>query len=69
MVDVYHASVDDLARAALQSLFYFNYLKGGPSRASPSESELQLHHASRVGNSSCVVKLLDRVAVEGGMNT
>ena len=29
--DVYHATLDDYARAALQSLFYFNYLRGGPS--------------------------------------
>ena len=25
-IDVYHTTVDDFARAALQSLFYFNYL-------------------------------------------
>ena len=24
MIDVYHATLDDLTRAALQSLFYFN---------------------------------------------
>ena len=34
-----------------------------------SKCKLQLHHASRVGNSTCVVKLLDRVAVEAGVNT
>ena len=69
MVDVYHATVDDLARTALQSLFYFNYLRGGLSGTGPSKSKLQLRHASRVGNSNHVVKLLDRVAVEASINT
>ena len=41
MIDVYHATVDDFARAALQSLFYFNYLHGGPAGTSPSKTELQ----------------------------
>ena len=42
MIDVYHATVDDFACAALQSLFYFNYLRGGPVGTSPSKSKLQL---------------------------
>ena len=42
MIDVYHATVDDFARTALQSLFYFNYLRGGPTGTGPSKSELQL---------------------------
>ena len=42
MTDVYHATVDDFTRAALQSLFYFNYLRGGPTGTGPSKSELQL---------------------------
>ena len=40
MIDVYHATVDDFAHAALQSFFYFNYLRGGPARTGPSKSEL-----------------------------
>ena len=40
MIDVYHATLDDLTRAALQSLFYFNYLRGGPSGTGLSKLEL-----------------------------
>ena len=69
MIDVYHAIVDDFARATLQSLFYFNYLRGGPSGTGPSKFELELRLASRKGNSKRVVKLLDKVAVEAGLNT
>ena len=36
MIDVFHATVDDLNWEAIQSLFYFNYLRGGPSGTSPS---------------------------------
>ena len=68
MMDVYHATVDDLARAALQSLFYFNYLRGGPSGTGPSKNELQLRHTFRIGNLNCIVKLLDRVVVEARIN-
>ena len=39
MIDVYYATVDDFARAALQSLFYFNYLRGGPAGIGPSKTE------------------------------
>ena len=69
MTNVYHATVDDFARAALQSLFYFNYLRGGPAGTGPSKSELQLRLASRIGNSRRVVKLLDNVAAEAGLDT
>ena len=69
MADVYHATVDDFAQAALQSLFYFNYLRGGPVGTGLSKSELQLCLASKNGNSKKVVKLLDNVAVEAGLNT
>ena len=69
MIDVYHDTVDDFARAALQSLFYFNYLRGGPSGTRPSKFELELRLASRKGNSKRVVKLLNEVAVEAGLNT
>ena len=68
-IDVYHATVDDFARAALQSLFYFNYLRGGPAGTGPSKTELQLHLAARAGNSRRMVKLHDHVAVEAGLNT
>ena len=67
--DVYHATLDDYARAALQSLFYFNYLRGGPSGTGPSRSELQLRLASRKANSKRVVKLLEQVTAEAGVNT
>ena len=50
-------------------LFYFNYLCSGPSGTSPSKSKLELCVASKNGNSKCVVKLLDEVAVEVGLNT
>ena len=69
MIDVYHATLDDLTRATLQSLFYFNYLRGGPSGTGPSKSELQLRLTSRNGNSGRVVKLLEKVTVEARMNT
>ena len=69
MLDVYHATVENFARATLQSLFYFNYLRGGPSGTGPSKSKLELHLASRNGNSKCIVKLLDKVVVEAGLNT
>ena len=61
MIDVYHATLDDLRRDALQSLFYFNYLRGGPSGTGPSKLELQLRLALRNGNSGRVVKLLKKV--------
>ena len=69
MIDVYHATVDDFARAALQSLFYFNYLCGGPIGTGPSKSELQLRLVSRIGNSRRVVKLLDNIAAKVGLDT
>ena len=69
MIDMYHATVDDFARAALQSLFFFNYLCGGPVRIGPNKTELQLRLATRTGNSRRIVKLLDHVAVEAGLNT
>ena len=69
MIDVYHATLDDLTWAALQSLFYFNYLRGGPSETGPSKLELQLRLASRNGNSGRVVKLLEKVTAEAGVNT
>ena len=69
MIDVYHATLDDLTRATLQSLFYFNYLRGGPSGTGPSRSELQLRLASRNGNSGRVVKLLEKVTAKAGVNT
>ena len=69
MIDVYHATVDDFARIALQLLFYFNYLRGGPAGTGPSKIELQLHLASRTRNSRRIVKLLDHVTVEAGLNT
>ena len=61
--------MDDYARAALQSLFYFNYLRGGPSGTSPSRNELQLRLASRKANSKRVVKLLEQVTADVGVNT
>ena len=69
MIDVYHAIVDDFARATLQSLFYFNYLRGGPAGTDPSKSELQLRLASRIGNSRRIVKLLEYISAEAGLNT
>ena len=69
MIDVYHATLDDLTRVALQSLFYFNYLRGGPSGTGPSKSELQLRLASRSGNLGHVVKLLEKVMAEARVNT
>ena len=69
MIDVYHATVDDFARTALQSLFYFNYLCGGPAGTGPNKSELQLQLASRIGNSRRVVKLLDNIVAEARLDT
>ena len=68
MIDVYHATIDDFARAALQSLYYFNYLRGGPAGIGPSKTELQLCLAARTRNSRRMVKLLDHVVVEAGLN-
>ena len=53
----------------MQSLFYFNYFLGGPSRTGPNKSKLQLRLALRNGNSGHVVKLLEKVTAEVGMNT
>ena len=69
MIDVYHATVDDYAPVALQSLFYFNYLSAGSSGTGPSKFELELCFVSRKGNLKSIVKLLDKVAVEVGLNT
>ena len=69
MIDVYHAMVNDFTQAALQSLYYFNYLHGGAARTGPSKTELQLCLAARTGNSKRMVKLLDHVAIEVGLNT
>ena len=38
MIDVNHATIDDFARAPLQSLFYFNYLRGGPFGTGPNKT-------------------------------
>ena len=68
--DLYQATLDDYARAALQSLFYFNfYLRGGPNGTGPSRSELQLRLAARNGNSRRVVKLMEEVTTMAGVNT
>ena len=66
--NVYHATLDDYARAALQSFFYFNYLRGGLSGIGPSRNELQLHLASHKANSKRAVKLLEQVTAEAGVN-
>ena len=50
-------------------LFYFNYLCRGRSGTRPSKSELELHLASRQGNSKWVVKLFIEMAKEAGVNT
>ena len=67
MVDVYHATVDDFVWVALQSSFYFNYLRDGPPKTSPSKSKLQLRLESKSENSRRVVKLLNNVAVKAGL--
>ena len=67
--NLYQATLDDYAWAALQSLFYFNYLRGGPSSTGPSRSELQLCLAARNGNSRRVVKLMEEVTTVAGVNT
>ena len=69
MIDVYHATIDNLTRVALQSLFYFNYLRGGPRGIEPSQSELQLHLVSRSRKSELVVKLLEKVAIGARSNS
>ena len=69
MINVYHTTIDDFARAALQSLFYFNYLRSGPSGIGRSKFELELCLASRKRNSKRVVKLLDEVTLEASLNT
>ena len=46
MIDVYHATVNDFSRAALQSLIYFNYLRGRSSGTGPNKFELELRLAS-----------------------
>ena len=61
--------MDNFAHTALQLLSCFNYLRGEPSGTGPSKSKLELRLASRTGNLKCVVKLLDEVAVEAGLNT
>ena len=62
MVDLYHATLDDYSRAALQSIGYHNYLKGCGGGTSPSRSILQLRLASRSRNSVRVVKLVDELS-------
>ena len=69
ILDLYQATLDDYARAALQLLFYFNYLRGGPSGTGPSRSELQLRLAVQNGNSRRVVKLMEEVTTVAGVNT
>ena len=64
MIDVYHAMVDDFARVALQSLFYFNYLCSGQAGTDPSKRELQLRLAARTGNSKRMVKLLNMLLLK-----
>ena len=69
MIDVYHATIDDFTWVALQSLFYFNYSKGGFSRTRPSQLELELHLPFRSGNSEHIVELLEKTTVDAGLNT
>ena len=40
MLDVYHATLDNLTWVVLQSLFYFNYLRSEASGTRPSQFEL-----------------------------
>ena len=67
--NLYEVTLDDYARVALQSLFYFNYLCSGPSGIGPSRSELQLRLAAWNGNSRRVVKLMEEVTIVAGVNT
>ena len=69
MVDRYHATLDDYSRVALQFISYHNYLKGCGGGTGPRRSLLQLQHANRSGNSSRVVKLVDEISIEVGVNT
>ena len=61
MVDLYHATLDDYSRAALQSIGYHNYLKCCGGGSGPRRSVLQLKLTSRSRNSSRVVKLVDEL--------
>ena len=69
MVDLYSAMVDDYSRAALQSTAYFNFLKGGRSRTSPSTSILRLRVAARIANPSRVAKAVEDVSCATDLNT
>ena len=69
MINVYYAIVDDFALATLQSMYYFNYLRSRPLQIGSYKCKVQLCHASKSRNFNHVVKLLDRVAIEVGMNT
>ena len=46
MVDLYSATVDGYNRAALQSIAYFNFLKGGRSGTGPNTLVLRLRVAA-----------------------
>ena len=69
MVELYSATVDDYSRAVLQSIAYFNFLKGGRFGTSPSTSVLRLRVAARIANPSRVAKAVEDVSCAVGLNT
>ena len=69
MVDLYSETVDDYSRAALQSMGYYLFLKGGRSGTGPSSSVLKLRLASRSGNPSRVARLVDELSDDARLNT
>ena len=49
-------------------LFYFNYLQTGPNGSGPTKFKSELHLSSRNDNSKQVIKLVNEVALEAGLN-
>ena len=69
MVDLYSAMIDNYSKAALQSIGYYNFLKGGCSRRGPNNSVLRLWLAGQNANPFRVAKLVDDVSSLVGLNT
>ena len=64
MIDMYHATIDDFTRAALQSLFYFNYLCGGLVGIGPSKTE-HLKKMEETRSISCSILKYVKVLAPG----
>jgi hypothetical protein len=69
VTDLYNATLDDYLRAAMQSVGYQNFLKGGGSGTGPDRSALKLRTATRSGDPKKIAQAVSEVSGAAGLNS